>query len=91
MDCSIFETIHKVFNMLRVLAFVGAAFCIGGWAWAYISKGEVGMEDVKKKGIGLLVGFVLLMGISVLLTWLINSSVMQQQLGLECLDVFETW
>jgi len=65
--CVLIANMRGVFNTLRTLAFVGAAFCIAGWAWGYISKGDAGMDDLKKKGIGLLVGFTLLFGIGIVL------------------------
>ncbi len=66
--CGIIGQMYDVFKILRTLAFVGAAFIIAGWAWGYISSGKgVDMEDLRKKGTGMLVGFVLLFGIGVVL------------------------
>ncbi len=72
--CELFHKLHSVFNILRIAAFVGAAFYIAGWAWDFISKGEAKMDDVKKKGIGLLVGFILLFMIGVLLSFVLSAS-----------------
>ena len=68
--CALVTGLQGVFKTLRTLAFVGAAFCIGGWAWGYISKGEAKMDDIKGKGIGLLVGFVMLFGVGMILQFL---------------------
>lgn len=68
--CLLIGEMQGVFKTLRTLAFVGAGFMIAGWAWGYISKGEAKMEDLKGKGIGLLVGFTLLFGIGVVLQFL---------------------
>ncbi len=60
--CKLAEELGGVFSTLSVLAFVGAAFIIAGWAWGFISSGKVEMKDVKEKGVGMLVGFILLFG-----------------------------
>ena len=85
--CKLITRLHDVFTTLRTLAFVGAAFYIAGWAWTYISSGEAKMDDVKKKGIGLLVGFFLLFMIGVILT-AVSSTAGQEALGCK---VLETW
>ncbi len=69
--CALIQSMMPVFNTLRTLAFIGAAFLIAGWAWGYISKpADVKIEDIKDKGIGLLVGFALLFGIGLVLQFL---------------------
>jgi len=86
--CEALVRLHGVFNILRTMAFIGAAFYIAGWAWDYISKGEVKMDDIKKKGTGLLVGFALLFMIGVVLSFLMSAS------GAEfvgCVNVIKTW
>ena len=72
--CALIGKMQDVFRLLRVLAFVGAGFYMAGWAWDYISKGEAIMDDMKKKGIGLLVGFTLLFAIGVILSFLLNAA-----------------
>ena len=72
--CVLIGKMYGVFNILRTLAFVGAAFIIANWAWGFITAGDVKMDDLKKKGMGLLVGFVLLFGIGVVLSFLLSSS-----------------
>ena len=72
--CELMNKMHDVFATLRTLAFVGAAFVIAGWAWGYISKGEVKMDDLQKKGTGMLVGFVLLFGIGAVLSFFMSQS-----------------
>lgn len=71
--CALIEQMHGVFNILRTLAFVGAAFYIAGWAWGFISKGDVKVDDLKGKGTGLLVGFILLFGIGVILSFVLST------------------
>ena len=70
--CGLVCKMQEVFKTLRTLAFVGAGFYMAGWAWDYISKGEAKLDDMKKKGIGLLVGFTLLFAIGVVLSFLMN-------------------
>lgn len=88
--CGIINEMYGVFKVLRTLAFVGAAFIIAGWAWGYISAGKgVDMEDLKKKGTGMLVGFVLLFGIGVVLQFFIFSNTGLSAIG--CEDVISNW
>ena len=72
--CGLMKELKGVFGLLRTLAFIGAAFYIAGWAWEFISKGEAKPDDIKNKGTGLLVGFVLLFSIGVLLSVLASTS-----------------
>ena len=73
--CIFLRDLRGVFNMLRTFAFIGAAFLIAGWAWGYISKPkDMSMDDLKTKGTGLLVGFILLFSIGLILQFLISAS-----------------
>lgn len=86
--CALIGQMYGVFKILRTLAFVGAAFIIAGWAWGFISSGKVEMDDLRKKGTGMLVGFVLLFGIGVVLQFFLSSA------GLEiigCQNVITNW
>lgn len=86
--CALIGQMQGVFKILRTLAFVGAAFIIAGWAWGYISSGKFEMEDLRKKGTGMLVGFVLLFGIGIVLQFFLSSA------GLEligCQDAILNW
>lgn len=69
--CSLIQSLQGVFATLKILAAIGAVFCIAGWAWGYISKpADAKLEDYKTKGIGLLVGFSLLTGVTLVLQFL---------------------
>lgn len=70
--CDLIGRMQEIFRTLRILAFVGAGFYMAGWAWDYISKGEAKMDDMKKKGIGLLVGFTLLFIIGVVISFVLS-------------------
>ena len=85
--CELFTKLHNVFRALQILAFVGAAFYIAGWAWKYISSGNANPDDIKKQGIALLVGFGLLFMIGVLLSFVLSVS------GMEIMgcDVLKKW
>ena len=72
--CLFMKDLRGVFNMLRTFAFIGAAFMIAGWAWGYISKGEAKMDDLKTKGTGLLIGFILLFSVGLILQFLVSAS-----------------
>lgn len=68
--CDLMAQFGSVFNILRILAFVGAGFTIAGWAWGWISGGK-GLDvntDLKDKGIGLLVGFAVLFGLGAIIS-----------------------
>lgn len=86
--CELISKMHDVFNILRTLAFVGAAFYVAGWAWGFISGGKVDVKDIKDKGTGLLVGFVLLFAIGVLLSFVMSASGAR---WLDCVDILKTW
>ena len=67
--CALMEQFGSVFNILRILAFVGAGFTIASWAWGWISGGKgPDTKDLKEKGIGLLVGFAVLFGLGAILS-----------------------
>jgi hypothetical protein len=72
--CNLIGEMQGIFKTLRILAFMGAGFYMAGWAWGYISSGAVKMDDVKTKGIGLLVGFTLLFAIGVIITFLLGAA-----------------
>lgn len=86
--CALLVKMHDVFALLRTLAFVGAAFVIAGWAWGYISAGEVKLDDLKKKGTGMLVGFILLFGIGVVLSFFMSQGGMST---IGCQGVLAAW
>ena len=86
--CDLIVKMKDVFGILRTLAFVGAAFYIAGWAWGFISKGAVDVEkDLKGKGTGLLVGFLLLFMIGVLLSFVLSAA----NGDIMCKDIITTW
>ncbi len=72
--CNLLTKLAPLFKVLSILAFVGAGFIIAGWAWGFISAGKVTIDDIKGKGIGMLVGFVLLFAIGALLQFLMTST-----------------
>ncbi len=83
--CSLITNMSGLFKTLRTLAFIGAAFIIAGWAWGYISKpGDLKLDDVKTKGMGMLVGFILLFSVGVII------SVFMADGGI-CKDAFKGW
>lgn len=86
--CELLRQFKGVIGTIRTLAFVGAAFMIMEWAWGYISKpGDLKKEDIKDKGLALLVGFALLLGVGFVLNF-IGSASGQTTLG--CItDVFK--
>lgn len=87
--CNLVAKLGGLLETLRTLAFIGAGFSIAGWAYGFISAGEVKMEDVKKKGIGLLVGFVLLFGIGAVLSFLISAA--GEGGSMDCVRQFQKW
>ena len=87
--CVLISQMDGVFKILRTLAFVGAAFIIAGWAWGYIKDGKgVDMEDLRKKGTGMLVGFILLFGIGIVLSFFLSSTGLD---AIGCREVILSW
>lgn len=86
--CVALNKLHDVFNLLRTLAFIGAAFYIAGWAWGYISSGKAEMKDIKEKGLGLIVGFSLLFLVGVILSFIMSASGAK---FIGCADVIKAW
>lgn len=86
--CDLLKSLQHVFNILRIMAFIGAAFYIAGWAWGFISSGKADVKDVKDKGIGLLVGFSLLFFIGLVLSFVMSASGLQI---LGCGDILKKW
>lgn len=80
--CELIKNLGGVFRTLRTLAFVGAAFLIAAWAWGYIAGGEAKLDDVKKKGVALLVGFGLLFLVGVAVSAILAAA--GQGGALEC-------
>ena len=72
--CVLITEMGGVFRTLRTLAFAGAALILAGWAWTFITKGwdaeGTKLDDARKKGIGMLIGFVLLFGLGMVLQFL---------------------
>lgn len=75
--CDLIIQMQNVFKILRTLAFVGAAFVVAQWAWSYIKAGDVKMDELKDKGTGLLVGFILLFAIGAVLSFVLSSTGME--------------
>ena len=67
--CELIKGLAPVIKTLRVLAFLGAALILMDWAWGYISKGDVTKDDLKNKGIAMFVGFFLLFGVGIILSF----------------------
>lgn len=67
--CLLAKKFGGIFEIIQILAFVGAGISIAGWAWGYISGGKAinPTDEVKNKGIPMLIGFILLFGIGTLL------------------------
>lgn len=72
--CGLIKRLSGVFGWIRNLAFIGAAFIIAAWAWDFIAAGKVEMKDIKTKGLGMLVGFLLLFMVGVLVNFLLGAA-----------------
>lgn len=87
--CELITKLGGLLKTLRTLAFIGAGFYIAQWAWDFIKAGEVTMEKVQNKGVGLLVGFVLLFSIGAVLGFLISAA--GPNGSLDCVDQLKAW
>ena len=80
--CELAREFGPIFNTVRMLAFIGAGITIAGWAWGYISGGKVDIiDEVKGKGLALLVGFFLLFAIGTVLSIFISMASPDGKLG----------
>jgi len=70
--CPLIDSLAYIFTVLRTLCFAGAAFVLMGWAWTYISTGkpDAAVDDMKKKGVGMIVGFILLFSVGLITMFL---------------------
>ena len=86
--CLLAEKFGDIFKIIRTLAFVGAGISIAGWAWGYISGGKAidPTKEVKEKGIPMLIGFILLIGIGTVLEIFITMT--GEGGGLGCVSQF---
>ncbi|MBO4480122.1 MAG: hypothetical protein J5742_00665 [Alphaproteobacteria bacterium] len=78
--CELINKLGPVIKTLRTLAFLGAAFVLMDWAWGYIKSGKVEKDDLKDKGIAMFVGFFLLFGVAIVLSF-VASTGGQEYLG----------
>ena len=73
--CGLITQLGGLLKTLRTLAFIGAGFLIAQWAWEFIaSPDKVKLETFKQKGVGMLVGFILLFGIGAVLSFFIGAA-----------------
>ena len=72
--CQLVTKLGGLFKTLRTMAFIGAAFYIAGWAWEFIKGGEAKPDEVKKKGIALVVGFSILFLIGAILSFVLAAA-----------------
>ena len=75
--CQLITKLGGLFKILRTMAFIGAAFYIAGWAWEFIKGGEAKPDEVKKKGIALVVGFSILFMIGAILSFVMSAAGMK--------------
>lgn len=90
--CLLIAEFQGIFKLMRTLAFVGAGFIIASWAWGYISGGKEikATDEVKNKGISMLIGFILLFGIGVVLNVLSTATGAEAVLGCTT-EIFKGW
>ena len=73
--CILVGELGDLLKTLRTLAFIGAGFLMAQWAWEFITKpGDVKLEKFKEKGVGMLVGFVLLFSIGTVISFLMGAA-----------------
>ena len=87
--CDLMEQFGSIFSTLRLLAFIGAAFIIANWAWGYITKpADLKLEDVKTKGMGMLIGFVMLFAVGVIISIFMSMGGEGGSAGCDIKDMF---
>ncbi|MCL1891780.1 MAG: hypothetical protein FWF97_00575 [Alphaproteobacteria bacterium] len=72
--CPLINELKGVFNILRILAFVGAAFVLAATGWEAITAKEYKWDtDGKKKLVAMIIGFALLFSVGAILSFLTSG------------------
>ena len=72
--CNLVNELKGVFNILRILAFVGAAFVLASIGWEAIVKKEYKWAETGKQHLtAMIVGFTLLFGVGTILSFLTSG------------------
>lgn len=88
--CTLINRLGELLKILRIMAFIGAGFYITLWAWEFIKAGKIDSAKLQDKGVGLLVGFVLLFAVGAILSFLIGAAAPGGML--DCAqDAFAKW
>lgn len=88
--CDLIKQLGGLLKTLRTLAFIGAGFLIAQWAWEFIAKpDDVKLDTFKKKGVGMLVGFIMLFSIGAVLSFFISAAAPGG--SLECAAELKDW
>lgn len=73
--CKLIDGLKPVINTLRTLAFIGAAFLLMDWAWGFMKDPDKATkDDMKNKGVAMLVGFFLLFAVGLMLQFVGSNS-----------------
>lgn len=88
--CNLIAQLGGLMKTLRTLAFIGAGFLIAQWAWEFISDPtKVKLDTFKQKGVGMLVGFILLFSIGAVLSFFISAAAPGG--SLDCAPQWKEW
>ncbi len=72
--CPLINELKSVFNILRTLAFVGAAFVLASIGWdAIVAKKYEWSKEGKQHLVAMIVGFALLFSVGVILQFLTSG------------------
>ncbi|MCL2748821.1 MAG: hypothetical protein FWE50_01980 [Alphaproteobacteria bacterium] len=72
--CDLIRELKGVFNVLRILAFVGAAFVLASIGWEAIVKKEYKWAETGKQHLtAMIIGFALLFSVGVILQFLTSG------------------
>jgi len=72
--CALIQELKGVFNVLRILAFVGAAFVLASIGWEAIIKKEYKWAETGKQHLtAMIIGFALLFSVGVILQFLTSG------------------
>ena len=88
--CDLIAQLGGLLKTLRTLAFIGAGFLIAQWAWEFIAKpDDVKLDTFNKKGVGMLVGFIMLLSIGAVLSFFIGAAAPGG--SLDCVEQLRKW
>lgn len=92
--CELIAEMQDIFNLIKILAIVGAGFMLAKYAWEAISTGKLNNETdlvkgAQKIGLPMLIGLILLFAIGTILQ-VLTSATGAELIGCST-EIFQGW